>query len=112
MSINCHKIINYNDKDPRYNFHIEDSTKYNKNIYPLYLMKDKNNKVYVYNNIEDTIYWKPKNFKPKNINPNILYDQSRIKKDSIEHFSTYESYNLDILVVVIIIIFLIICLWN
>jgi hypothetical protein len=101
MSINCHKIINYNDKDPRYNFHIEDSTKYNKN-----------NKVYVYNNIEDTIYWKPKNFKPKNINPNILYDQSRIKKDFIEHFSTYESYNLDILVVVILIIFLIICLWN
>ena len=87
MSINCNKIKNYNINDPRYNFHIEDSTKYNKNIYPLHLMKD-NDKVYVYATTDDTIKWNPDNFTPKNLQPLSFYDQTRIKKNKIEHFTS------------------------
>ena len=94
MSINCHKIVNYNKKDPRYNFHIEDSTKYNKNIYPLHLMKDVNNDISIYNSIEDTIKWTPRNFKPKNLQPNSFYDQTRVKKDLFEHFVSYDFYGI------------------
>ena len=99
MPVNCYKIKNYNINDPRYNFHIEDSTKYNKNIYPLHLMKD-NDRVSVYNTIDDTIKWTPNNFKPKNLQPLSFYDQTRIKKDRIEHFTSPLSmfsslFNLD-----------------
>ena len=58
MDINCHKIIDHDDNDPRYNFHIDDSSKYNKNIYPLHLIKDvMTNEISVYDTIDDTIKW-------------------------------------------------------
>ena len=87
MPINCHKIKNYNINDPRYNFHIEDSTKYNKNIYPLHLMKE-NDRISVYNTIDDTIKWTPDIFTPKNQQLHSFYDQANIKKDKIEHFAS------------------------
>lgn len=87
MDINCYKITDYSDNDPRYNFHIDDSSKYNKNIYPLHLIKDDmTNEISVYDTIDDTIKWDNTSFIPKNLQPNSFYDQMRIKNDTIEHF--------------------------
>jgi hypothetical protein len=116
MPIICNKIKHYNVNDPRYNFHIEDSTKYNKIIYPSHLMKHDNNKVSVYNNIEEVIKEEPNNFKAKKLQSNSFYDQSRIKKDLIEHYTlpsllptSLPGLNIDN-IYVLFIICLIICL--
>ena len=37
--MNSNKFTRYNNRDPRYNFTIEDSTQYNKNIYPFHIKK-------------------------------------------------------------------------
>lgn len=42
-NMNRYKIKEYSDRDPRYNFTIEDSDEYTKNIYPLLLKKKCNN---------------------------------------------------------------------
>ena len=42
--INKSSIISYHKDDPRYNLNIDDSSKYNKNIYPLHLSKKCHNK--------------------------------------------------------------------